>query len=92
MVSGVTKQAVILRPRADSGFEQAIFILSPRRQELKAETPEELVALADAIAREYTVTGVRRVRLHRLWPLLVSFALGAAACALCFFLVFRMYP
>lgn len=88
MVKGTAKQAVILRPDKKSGFEQAIFILSPEQEGERLESPEDLLRLADSIAGQYTVATLPAMRRKKILPCVLSFALGAAAAALLFFFLF----
>lgn len=85
MVKGVSKQAVIVRPPADSGFEQAIFILSPDGEGQRVSSPEELIKTADAIVSQASVPGFRLKRRGSAVYCLLSFAAGAAAAALAFY-------
>lgn len=87
MVKGTSKQAVILHPGDKSGFEQAIFILSPGQGGEKVGSPEELLRLADRIAGQYTVETVPPLRQRHLLPCVLSFLLGTAAAALVFWLL-----
>lgn len=84
MVKGVAKQAVILQPGERSGFEQAIFIISPEGQGQKVGSAEEMLELADEIVAEYTVPSLAR-RKKPFWPCLFSFLLGSALTAAAFF-------
>lgn len=81
MVKGTAKQAVILNPGEKSGFEQAIFILSPQSDREKLDSPEDLLRLADAIADKYTVAALPALRKRRWLPYLVAFLLGGACGA-----------
>lgn len=80
MVKGVAKQAVILQPNDRSGFEQAIFILSPDGQGQKIGSAEEMLELADEIVAEYTVPSLGR-RKKPFWPCAISFLLGSGLTA-----------
>ena len=77
MVKGTSKQAVIVSPGEKSGFEQAIFILSPQNS-AAASSPGELLELAGDIASEYTVASLPAIKKKRLLPCVFSFLLGCA--------------
>ena len=81
MVKGTAKQAVVLHPGDKSGFEQAIFILSPGQSGEKLDSPEDLLRLADSIAEKYTVDTLQPMRKSRLMPCLLSFLLGGGITA-----------
>ncbi len=85
MVKGTSKQAVILQPGKQSGFEQAIFILAPGQAGERIDSPEELLRLADSIAGQYTVATLPRIRGRQIWPCILSFLLGLGGSALIFF-------
>ena len=84
MVKGTSKQAVIVSPGEKSGFEQAIFILSPQNS-AAASSPDELLELAGDIASEYTVASLPAIKKKKLLPCVFSFLLGCAVTALAFF-------
>ena len=85
MVKGVAKQAVILQPNDRSGFEHAIFIISPEGQGQKIGSAEEMLELADEIVAEYTVPSLAK-RKKPFWPCALSFLLGSAVTAAGFFM------
>ena len=83
MVKGTSKQAVIVSPGEKSGFEQAIFILSPQNS-AAAASPGELLELAGDIASEYTVAS-----LPAAMRLFISFGLCGYGFGLLFSAIFR---
>lgn len=81
MVKGTAKQAVVLHPGDKSGFEQAIFILSPGQSGEKLDSPEDLLRLADSIAEKHTVATLPRVRKGQVWSCILSFLAGGLMTA-----------
>ena len=58
MIKGISRQAVIVRPKEASGFEQAIFVLS--EEEALLHSPEEMLSLAEELAGRYSALTVKK--------------------------------
>ncbi len=88
MVKGISRQAILVRPPENGPFEQAIFLLAEERGPGALSSPEELLALAEQLAAQYSLSPPRlkglkgrKGRSAPAWLLPVLSFLAGALCA-----------
>lgn len=85
MVKGISRQAILVRPPENGPFEQAIFLLAEERGPGALSSPEELLALAEQLAAQYSLSPPRlkglKGRPAPAWLLPVLSFLAGALCA-----------
>lgn len=85
MVKGISRQAILVRPPENGPFEQAIFLLAEERGPGALSSPEELLALAEQLAAQYSLSPPRlkgrKGQSAPAWLLPVLSFLAGALCA-----------